>query len=298
MAAQARELHENLHEDAERVADGQEKEGEARLRADEKRVGDERRRADDVVEDRGGVAPEIVPLGVEDARGDAREAVEHDLDGEEPEQHDRVGHRRLVGARGLHPDERFGEDQAEHEADAEDDEQQREQVRDVGVGALAAQTLLDVEVNGQEGSDDHTADDELVELVRQVVRDRVAAGEQRRAEGERLAPGPHEAGDAAEDDEDAHHRRGAADVGLPFLRRVGLYGLFGLVRRAGLARHLEVLRHCSPSESNSTVGEFTAMRAPAGLFHRKRRKPAGAEGRCVTDASAAARPARRRARRG
>ena len=67
MAAQAWQLHENLHKNAQGVADGEDKKREGGLRAREERVCDERCCADDVVEDGSRVAPEIIPLGIKDA---------------------------------------------------------------------------------------------------------------------------------------------------------------------------------------------------------------------------------------
>ncbi len=227
VAAQARQLHDHLNGHAERVADRQDEEGQRVVRVHQEGKGHERGNGDEVVEDGGGVAPEVVALGIEDARSHAREAVEHNLDREEAEEQHAVGHLRLVGARRLHPDERGGKHKAQNEADAEENQKDREQVGDVVVGTLLAFALANVEVHGQECRNEHATDNELVELVGQVVRHGVAAGEQRGAEGEGLTPGAEEAREAARNDERAHHGGAAANGSLGGLVGGSLSGRYG-----------------------------------------------------------------------
>ena len=159
-------LHDDLDRNAQGVAKCQQQERELGVLANQEGIGKERRRGDEVVEDGGRTAPEVVALGVEDTREDGAQRVEDDLDHEEAEEVDRkVAVERIAGREGLGEHHLVGKDQAQGRDGAHEYTHERHEVRGVGTRPLATVPLLDGEVDRQEGRDEHAADDELVELV-------------------------------------------------------------------------------------------------------------------------------------
>ena len=210
-----RQLHQHLHEHAERVADGERKHGERLVGGHEQRVDQKRRRAHDVVEDGRGVGPQVVALRVEHAGNQRVERVQHDLHHEEPEQvRGEVRVEIGVCREGLRPDDEAREYPRQHRDHEQDDRDDRYEVRRVLVRAAPAEPLLYGHVHRQERRHDHAAHNELVQLVRQVVCHGVAARKRRDAQRVRLAPRAEEARDAADDDKHAHERGAAPDGGL------------------------------------------------------------------------------------
>ena len=110
-----RHLADHLDQDAQRVAQGKQHEGQLGVGVGQEGVGKEGGRGHEVVEDGGRGAPEVVPLRVEHAREDGRERVEDDLYDEEPEEVDREVKVKVRGCReGLRVDELCGKDEAQH----------------------------------------------------------------------------------------------------------------------------------------------------------------------------------------
>ena len=205
------ELNGHLHEDAERVADGDDEERGVGVYGRDRGIHEEGCDDDDVVRHRGDRGPQIVAVCVQKARHDRRGAVEDELNGEVLEEKRRKCARRLVGVERLCIDDLGGKDHAEDRQRAEEDSYEREQVRCVGVARLGARFLLDRDIDREKRRDEHAAHDELIEHVRQIVRNLIGAREERRAEREGHRPCSQEPGDAGEEYADAHERRRRAD---------------------------------------------------------------------------------------
>ena len=117
----------------------------------------------------------------------------------------------MVGVERLRIDDLGGEDHAEDRQHAEEDGHEREQVRRVGVARPGARFLLDRNIDREKRRDEHAAHDELIEHVRQIVRNLIGARKERRAERKGHRPRSQKPGDAGEEDADAHERRRRAD---------------------------------------------------------------------------------------
>ena len=85
---EARQLHEELHGNAQRVAERQNQERQPLVRGNEPGIEHKRGNRHEVVEYRRCRAPEVLAFGIQDAGDDRRERVEHDLDREEAEEVD------------------------------------------------------------------------------------------------------------------------------------------------------------------------------------------------------------------
>ena len=205
------ELNGHLHEDAERVADGDDEERGVGVYGRDRGIHEEGCDDDDVVRHRSDRGPQIVAVCVQKARHDRRGAVEDELNGEVLEEKRRKRARRLVGVERLCIDDLGGEDHAEDRQHAEEDSYEREQVRRVGVARPGSRFLLDRDIDREKRRDEHAAHDELIEHVRQIVRNLIGAREERRAEREGHRPCSQEPGDAGEEYADAHERRRRAD---------------------------------------------------------------------------------------
>ncbi len=173
-AYQARKLHREHHEHAERCAYRQDHECEIGVMAVGRDVESEQRDDDDdVVEDWSEGRPEELALRVEQPGDDRSGSVEHDLDGEEAEEV--RGKPGLIGrdSEGLRSDDLLGEDGSKERDDAERDDGQVEDRACVAPGVLITALLATFQEDGDEERGDDSAGHEFVDHVGDVVRNAV-----------------------------------------------------------------------------------------------------------------------------
>lgn len=177
----------------------------------QERVQGERRHDDEVVQHGGEGREEKAPVRVQDAGRHRAEAVQQDLQREKPEKQDGEPRLlpRLAGGEvlrtapiGRQLDDRARKDRAEDGDEGEEGDDEREEGVGQAAGVLLAVAGEALDEEGDEDRGEHAAHKQLVDLVRQRVREGVGAGDEAGPEGRRLCQGTSEAGDPRE-----HRRR-------------------------------------------------------------------------------------------